>query len=226
MMTGYISQKGQDQWVIEEVFQGKRSGYFVDLAATDGITDNNTYVLEQQYAWRGIAIEPNLDAFEALKRNRQCICDASVVDGRRGEVRFFANGDLGGIVADDTDNNPAVRGHLLRERQQDIHNRIAVTLEDILVKYDAPRVIDFLSLDVEGAEERILRTFPFNDYVFLSMSIERPTAALNQRLFAEGYQFVRKSQVLNNFDSFYVHRTCAHHGVRSEPFSETPRKDW
>ena len=31
----YVSQAGQDKWVIEEVFNFKRNGYFVDIGAAD-----------------------------------------------------------------------------------------------------------------------------------------------------------------------------------------------
>ena len=32
----FISQKGQDEWVIKEIFNYKKNGFFVDLAASDG----------------------------------------------------------------------------------------------------------------------------------------------------------------------------------------------
>ena len=31
------SQKGQDYWVINEVFQGKKGGYFLEMGASDGV---------------------------------------------------------------------------------------------------------------------------------------------------------------------------------------------
>ena len=53
-------------------------------------------------------------------------------------------------------------------------------LATILKKYNAPGVIDYFSFDVEGAETRILRSFPFDEYTFLSLTtIERPTPELN-----------------------------------------------
>ena len=43
----YFGGKNQDKWVASEVFNFKEKGFFIDLAATDGITDNNTYFLEK-----------------------------------------------------------------------------------------------------------------------------------------------------------------------------------
>ena len=39
--------KIKDKWVIEDIFKFKTNGYFVDLAATNGLFENNTYVLEK-----------------------------------------------------------------------------------------------------------------------------------------------------------------------------------
>ena len=50
-------------------------------------------------------------------------------------------------------------------------------------KANAPKVIDYLSLDVEGAELEVLKNFPFKKYKFLSMKIERPSKELNKILF-------------------------------------------
>jgi hypothetical protein len=48
----------------------------------------------------------------------------------------------------------------------------AVTLEALLQKHDAPRVIHFLSLDTEGSEYAILKNFPFERYQFLAVCVE------------------------------------------------------
>src|ERR1700757_3509029 len=104
----YYSQKEQDKWVIEEVFHGKRDGYFLDLAATDGIYLNNTFVLETQYGWNGLCIEANPFFFNRLNVNRRCIRTDKCIDGKPGEVEFVLFNELGGIIDEDTDNNMAI----------------------------------------------------------------------------------------------------------------------
>ena len=42
-----------------------------------------------------------------------------------------------------------------------------------------PKLIDYMSLDVEGAEYEILKNFPFDKFKFKSMSIERPNKNLD-----------------------------------------------
>jgi len=41
-----------------------------------------------------------------------------------------------------------------------------ISLEDLLGKYDAPSVIDYLSIDIEGSEFEILSSFNFEKYKF------------------------------------------------------------
>ena len=63
-----------------------------------------------------------------------------------------------------------------------IKSKKTKTLEKILDENNAPEVIDYFSLDVEGAETEILRNFNFNKYTFLCLTVERPTPELNNLL--------------------------------------------
>jgi hypothetical protein len=56
-MADSASQFGQDRFVAEELFCGRRGGFFVEAGAGDGLWISNTLLLEQQYNWTGILIE-------------------------------------------------------------------------------------------------------------------------------------------------------------------------
>ena len=58
-MHFYFGNKNQDQWAVKEVFNFKKDGFFLDLAAADGLHQNNTFFLEKRLGWNGICIEPN-----------------------------------------------------------------------------------------------------------------------------------------------------------------------
>ncbi|MFC1799706.1 FkbM family methyltransferase [Candidatus Eisenbacteria bacterium] len=213
--------KEQDKWVIFDVLPLKRGGYFVDLAAADGVNTSNTYALEKVFGWTGICIEANPDFVNKLEKRRSCIIEDAVVSDRIEGVRFrIDNRSLGGIVADDTDNNPRLRGDQLETAT--VIERKSDTLISILERHGAPGVIDYLSLDVEGSEERVIRSLDFDRYTFRCMTIERPTPRVNEILLANAYVFVKN----RNFDSFYVHRsvleTC---DIACEPFEQIPPKD-
>jgi hypothetical protein len=93
----------------------------------------------------------------------------------------------------------------------------------ILRQYDCPKVIDYFSFDVEGAETRILRRFPFDEFTFLSLTIERPTPELNALLFRNGYHFVKNSL----YDTFYVHKSIPNFDqIPKMPFYQLPPKSF
>ena len=74
----------------------------------------------------------------------------------------------------------------------------------ILDECKAPKIIEFLSLDVEGSETDIMINFPFNKYIFLTMVIERPSDELNNYFIRNDYKIVK---VKPKGDTFYIHRS-------------------
>lgn len=221
-LSNYKSQKGQDSWVIDEVLNKKKNGFFIDLAAADGVSESNTYVLEKKFNWRGICIEPNPIFFATLKKKRDCICEEVAINDNEEIVQFrIDNGQLGGIVAEDTDNNKLVRGEQLKSAT--IIDIKTTTLISILDKHNAPKIIDYLSLDVEGSEEKIISSFDFNAYQFNCITVERPTPIVNEILFRNNYEFVKNSR----YDTFYVHSDIKkNYKIKCDAFEQIPPKNW
>jgi hypothetical protein len=54
-----------------DIFGHKTKGFFVDVGAHDGISINNTKMLES-LGWEGICIEPHPKVFQRLIQNRKC----------------------------------------------------------------------------------------------------------------------------------------------------------
>jgi FkbM family methyltransferase len=194
-----FSQAGQDLWIINEAFCKARNGYFVEIGSTNGVAINNTYLLEKRYGWSGICIEPNPYFFQHLEINRDGICLNTCVDRESGEVEFLFDSVMGGIIDGKTDIQPKVSSSSAKPQRIK-----TTTLLDILKTHQAPKVIHYLSIDVEGAEERVLIDFPFDQYVFLTITIERPTDALHNKLIQNGYHLVK---VIPELDSFYIHES-------------------
>ncbi len=212
-LHGFAGDFGQDRWVIEEVFHRKRGGYFVDLGAYDGYIASNTYVLERRFGWKGICIEAHPVLFKKLLRNRRCRCVQACVAAEEGTAQFLEKASAwGGIV----DQYPAGRRaqlmKFLRPRQLldgDNYRTMTVKtvpLASVLRENGAPRTIDYLSLDTEGSEYDILRTFPFDEFRFRAISVEhnrveRNRAAIRALLVKNGYRFVREAGI----DDLYVY---------------------
>ena len=51
------SQISQDLFVINE-FDYIEDGYFVEIGAADGLNLSNTYMLEKNFNWKGVVVEP------------------------------------------------------------------------------------------------------------------------------------------------------------------------
>jgi len=210
MIRRLYSQAGQDLWVMRDVSDYRTGGYFIDIGAADGVELSNTCALERYLDWKGICVEADPGTFAKLQRNRRCRCLNVCLDAQPGTVQFTAGqGFFGGIVAEDTDNTSA----------RDAVSVRAVTFRDLIEEHGVPQTIDYLSVDVEGAEDRVMSTFPFTTHRFLAATIERPGEVLRQTLAREGYVLVGE---LPNLDAFYLHsEVCLSYNLRARLAAQT-----
>jgi len=191
----FYSQTGQDRWVAEEVFNYKLEGYFLDIGAFDGVFLSNTFWLERFLGWSGICVEADPKTFKMLKRNRRCMCLNACV-GRSGENIEFLSGQgpySGQSTVTHGDYSSARGGRVSLK---------STPLSAILEQANAPQVIDYLSLDVEGMEEQVISTFPFDNYHFRCATIERPSESLRSTMRRQGYLLVADQP---GMDAFYLH---------------------
>lgn len=84
--------------------------------------------------------------------------------------------------------NPLSEGHA----SLDLSKLPAASFSDVLKQHKVPLAIDFFSLDVEGAEHLVLRSFPFEKYSCLIITIERPKAETTKLLLANGYRLYKQ----------------------------------
>ena len=192
----FRSQAGQDLWVFGEVFNEQRNGFFLDIGAHDGIAMSNTYILENRYGWRGICIEANPDTFEVLRKNRRCECVNACLDQAEGTAAFAKRGVKGGIISSEAKNKPD-------RPKGDVIIVPTTTLSNLLGKLSAPKKIDYLSIDIEGVEERVLKGFPFSDYHISCITVERPSQVLRKIFEANGFTLIKE---IPGLDCFYLHK--------------------
>jgi dTDP-4-dehydrorhamnose 3,5-epimerase-like enzyme len=180
----WFSQHGQDL-AVAKALNIKKHGYFVDLAANDAVWASNTFGLEQNFKWNGICIEGNPIYWYRLSF-RNCHVVGGLVGGNKDgeEVNVTLSnrkevGPFGGLVGDQFDNQ--------KVRPEFLERRYTVSLVTILRTFHAPKVIDYLSLDVEGAETFIMKDFAWDEYTFQCLTIERPSDELRAILIKAGY---------------------------------------
>jgi FkbM family methyltransferase len=171
------SEFGQDLLVLE-LLGWKRNGFFLDSGASDGVISNNTHLLEVSYNWNGICVEPNEVFFEKLVKNRKCHCMNYCLYDKEDYIDFLELGnDVGGIMVE---YHPS---HLDRAKasynvKKDLYGnpktvkKLTRTIEQVLKECNAPQTIDYWSLDTEGSELTILKSFPFDEYSFRVITVE------------------------------------------------------
>lgn len=180
------SQKGQDRWLNDNLFNWKKSGYFIEAGALDGCTNSNTYFFEKVLGWNGLLIEPNRVEFNKIKKTRssiaicECIYDGSLVK--------FANKKGHGSISNRSLDN--CLSHNDSDKTVEIKS---ITIKEALDKISAPKYIDYFSLDVEGAEEFIVSSFPYREYTVGCFTIERASEKINSILTREGYALINKA---------------------------------
>jgi FkbM family methyltransferase len=179
------SYQGQDLFVIEAL-GWLRDGFFVDSGASDGIHGSNTLLLESCFGWRGICVEPNDALFAKLTRSRRGICVNCCLYDRGGEVSFFeAAGVLGGIMDEYHPDLLRYARSLVASQPsapQGAVTKPSRTIRSILREHHAPRVIDYWSLDTEGSELAILKSFPFDEYQVRVLTVEHNMTPVREEI--------------------------------------------
>jgi hypothetical protein len=201
----WSSQVGQDKTIVR-IFHGKRGGYFVDLAANDAVFLSNSLALEQHYGWRGLCVEANPVYLPALLE-RKCAVAVTAAGQKNDEVVTFRfDGYMGGIVGDAFDNKQTDSDKPKDDTQKSTSKVImpTVTVEKLFEDFAVPQVIDYMSLDIEGAELFVFQNFPWNKYTFLTITVERPKG-LHPILEKNGYYFVKNHGGFG--DALYIHES-------------------
>lgn len=195
----WFSQYRQDE-LVSKLLHGKRNGYFVDLASNDAIRISNTYSLETFFDWNGICLEPNAVYWRGLSYRKCHVAAAVIGNNTMDQIDFTFPKDKapkGGIVGNKYDNK--------RAKSNEIKRQYSITLMDIFQKFQAPKIIDYLSLDVEGAEDLVMAAFPFSEYQFNILTVERPSESLSQILSSNGYMLLKTLKV--GKETLWIHNS-------------------
>ena len=175
------------------------NGFYVELGANNGVTYSNSLYFETKRNWKGILVEPTPHNFllcrEQRSKKNHIYCNACVsfdykekyVDIKYADMMSISeNLDLD--LGDKEAHIEGGRAHLKETETVFAFGAVAKTLNSLLKKAEAPKVIDFLSLDVEGAELEVLKGINFEKFSFKYMLIEvRNLKRVEDFLIERGY---------------------------------------
>ena len=156
--TSY-AMDGEDL-AIDQYIEKKEKGFYLDIGAHHPIHRNNTQLLFNR-GWEGINIDVNqfsIDLFNFLRPNDLNLLTA--ISDQEGEIIFYYQKKFSQLnTTDKKIANENFQGNF-KERLvkcQTIHSVLTHS------KYKETK-IDFLNIDVEGAEMKVLKTLNFKIY--------------------------------------------------------------
>lgn len=174
----FYSQHEQDKILYDVLFKNKKEpGFFLDIGAYDGVNISNTLFYERFLNWSGICIEPLPDRFKLLKENRKAIYIEGAISNNDGTEEFIIfpeytdmlcglkntyNPNIKSII----DGKIAENKHASKIIQVNTYN-----INNLLEKHKVNH-IDYVSLDTEGSELSILKSWDLEKYPVQAFSIE------------------------------------------------------
>jgi len=200
-------ETNNDKWVLS-LLKNKKDGYFIEAGAWDGVIASSSYVLEKYYGWKGLLIEPG-PAFLDLKKNRpKSICINKILLDKKSFEKFIVFRNLYGYNC--TKENYILNQEKILKAYGDKDfsfeeiNIETVPLADLLEEYNAPKIIDYLTLDIEGSEFRVLKNFPFEKYKIRCIAIEG--SECDELLISKGYKKVNNKYNINApWESYFIY---------------------
>lgn len=183
----------------------EKAGYFIEIGAANGIHNSNTYFLEKECGWNGVCIEAEPNTFKKLEQTRNVsLVNAACSDVAGEKLEFIICGQLSGFME-----TAGIHKKILNKKKEESDKNVVTletrTLTSVLDEVNAPKNIDFLSLDTEGSELKILHGLDLEKYnikmILVEHNREQPKR-LNIRQLLESKNYTRKEIITR--DDLYL----------------------
>jgi FkbM family methyltransferase len=170
----FHSQFQQDEYLEKNIFKGYSNGFFMDVGAHDGVSLNNTLYFEKNNNWTGINVEPIQNVYDSLVVNRpNCINLNCAVCNNDGVADFISNSGYTEMLS-------GLKSEYDYRHINRLYNEVnsyggnteiiqvdTQKIETICDKYNIKH-INYLSIDVEGAEFEVIKSINF-DKLFIDI---------------------------------------------------------
>ncbi len=143
-----------EELMIRYFFQDKRDGVFLDVGCAWPIRNSTTFFLEQHLNWSGIAVDALAEYGDAwaLNRPRSTFLNYAVSDRSGGTITFYRGSGTGvsSIYEEHT---------VERTNKPPVPVEVEVKTLNDLLETAGVDTINFMSMDIEGAEPLALAGF-------------------------------------------------------------------
>jgi FkbM family methyltransferase len=149
----------EEEWILREALQDRRAGVFVDVGASHYRQNSNTYFLEKELGWSGVAIDPieSFAADYAAHRPRTRFVSLFVADRSHALVKFFVNPNQTLVSSSHREFTERWGSNV---SASDVRT---ITLDDLLGELAITQV-DFLNMDIELSEPKALAGFSIGKF--------------------------------------------------------------
>ena len=180
----FTSQYNQDWFIYTSMARHMdHKGVYIDLAAHTYKTISNTYFFDKCLSWNGICIEAEIAYIPDLNAHRSCDVVHNCIWSEPKNMTFLSRVGQGWYAG-----WAGLKGVTKRlQKQRDVEvNMTCVTLQSVLDERGIKHV-DYMSLDIEGAEMGALKGVDWNRTQIDVMSVERNSDEIVEYLESLGY---------------------------------------
>ena len=193
------------------IVDGKFEKTFLEFGATNGIDLSNSYSLETFKGWTGVLSEPSPQWHHDLikNRNKAKIITKCIWSQSEKKLDFFVS-DVGALstIKDfvDSDKSSMPGNTAQRKKGGKTVSVETISLNDVIKEYFNDEVPSYISVDTEGSEYEILKSFDLNVYRPKLLTIEHNFTDQQKHIdsLMKNNNYERIFEKLTLFDAWYV----------------------
>jgi FkbM family methyltransferase len=167
-MFPMYSQSQEDWFLNEHIFKNKKGGIYIELGALDGVLYSNTKFFEDSLQWTGILIEPHPEKFKKLQANRpHNFLFNQLISCHKEPLEFRYFVDYHAAVSGVENTLSQFHFNTFFDNIENQHlPQTKMWIQPMslteVVQQTKLTHIDLLSLDVEGHEYEVLKSWDFS----------------------------------------------------------------
>ena len=171
------SQEGEDI-LLKRIFNNKKNGFYIDVGAHHSQRFSNTYKLYNENNWNGINIDPNLNSYQNLQKNRKRDINICCGISNKEEILKFYLFQESAISTFSVKKKNQLKNNFKFKVVKKVPCK---RLDFFLDKYiESSRTIDLLTIDAEGYDLKVLQSNNWKKYIPTYIIIEIESTTLDK----------------------------------------------
>jgi FkbM family methyltransferase len=208
-----------EESIIRDFFGDRTNGFFLDVGAAWPIRNSNTYYLEHHLGWTGIAVDALREYGPAWEETRpRSRFYSFLVTDRAGTVEPFFRSEQTGVSSYKRESASGPTGKAAFEEIE----VPSITL-DLLLEQNGVSRVDFVSMDIEGAELMALAGFDIDRFRPELVCIEAKPAnrpGIFEYFDSHGYERVARYLEFDQTNYYFARK--ATEASAPDPYRDAP----